>query len=230
MKKIYFLSLLAATVMSCGGVDTPPNNAMDKGHEEASKVEVHFIPGNLRNDNIDGGIYGNGFVKDADAAAGSSTVIKEEQENHSFHTEGKVTLKKGKWYQVQIDFYNKSGNKINSQFTANEEQRDMHQFFFRYMLNGKNIYESAEKVPYEYRYGDIYDDGSLIKPAVGFTGYIRLKDSAPEHFNIDMMLVHVVPPGRKTDAKGNPYPFYNPPLRLMGITDTRIDLDITALN
>lgn len=225
---LFALLVLAGSLASCSKLETPPNNALDKGHEEASKVVITLTPGTLSNDSIDHGIYALGFTPDADGEAKQSQITKEEQPDHSFISKGAARLQKNKWYKVKVSFYNKAGSLINEEFTSSETQRNMHQFYFQYLENGKAVFEDANLVQIEYRYGDTFDNGTLIKPAIGFTGYLRVKDSAPQSFKINTILVHVVPPGRKTNAKGEPYPFYNPPLRLLGVTDARVEFDVTT--
>lgn len=214
------LASMLLVLSGCKGLSeppTPPDNANDKGHEDAAKVTITFTPGTLTDEALKDPIYADAFTPQA---GGVPVVFTQTQEpGKEVTSSGEVTLQPEVWYKIQIDMYNLSGAHINGQYIQNEEQRNMHQFFFMpYSYDGGKYSRLTDK-PVDYRYGDKFKDGSLIQPPVGFTGYIRFSSAMPKSSFLRVLLVHVVPPQRKTDKHGNPYPFHSPSITLMGVRD-----------
>lgn len=224
LQNILFILLILG--MCACSPDNPPNSALDKGHESASRIVVSFLPGNLSEENIEGGVYAKGFT--AHPGAVKQEFVLQEDEQHKITVKGKPILKTDLWYRMGIRFYNLSGTEITSQFTSSEVQRNMHQFFFQ-AYSEEN---STEEIPnvLSYRYGDLQSDGSLFMPPIGFQGYIKMNSTSFSELYLRVVLVHLVPPLRKTDPKtGKPYPFDKPGRKLLaGVRDNDFRIPIVV--
>lgn len=230
MKNINLLAslLLLFLASSCGKAPEPINQALNKGHGEPAKIEMIFTAGNLSQESIISKAYlVAGF--EADAAAQDLVFVGKYNEENKFVTTGGVSLSKGKWYRLRVNFYNATGQLINSQFLTPEQQK-MHQFFFRTYESyneDEGRYMKQNKKLIDYKYGDTDDSGKLLDLPVGFLGYFYIKpDVSLEQIVERVTLAHVTPPASKLNDEGVPYKFDSPSRRLMGVTDIDIRVDI----
>lgn len=214
MKKIYYLFALVGLLSACEA-NTPPNNAEDKGHDEAHEVVLTFTPGTLASEK---GIFAEGFTPAADQQPFTIQIENDDDEHHHSRAavvEGNAKLKADTWYKLHFNLINHNGKSINSTILNFAEQRSMHQFFFITLSDGtvqKNAYV-------DYRYGDTDEQGKLYDTPIGMTGYIKVSADLPANSVLRTVLVHITPPGSKLMKDGNPYPFNRPDARVLSSTD-----------
>lgn len=219
---LLMLSLLGGIILSSCKAPEPNNQIDDRGHEMPWRTEIVFTPGSITKEE---GYFADGFTA---SNKSFSYNITTNAENGELIFDAPVRLNKGTWYDVVINFYNKSGVLLNKQYLT-DEQLVMHQFFFiSYRKKNENDPYPTQRIKSQitYRYSDTKELNGVRHP-IGFKGALRLID-APEYddFYLNLVLVHVTPPGRKTDKAGNFYPFDAPSNRLMGVTDINMQIPI----
>lgn len=226
MKKIYYLLALAGLLSSCEAT-TPPNNAEDKGHDEAHEVEFTFTPGHLNNVQ---GIYATEFTPSTTLPSFSIHFENDEDGHDHDHsraidTEGEARLKADIWYKLDIKLINLNEKNINHTILDYADQRSMHQFFF--LLWKDDQFKEKETQKYvEYRYGDVDSNGNLFESPIGFTGYIKVSADMPQRY-LQTILVHITPPGTKRKGRDF-YAFDAPEAKILTSTDVMLLFPISV--
>ncbi|KGN90745.1 hypothetical protein HQ45_01055 [Porphyromonas crevioricanis] len=227
IKSIVVLSLLSF-VTACGKAPEPKNQALDKGHSEPVKIEFLFTPGSLPESELsEDNIFAHNFVPEI----GGTPVrfLGEYNDENKFVTSGPITLPKGKWHKLEVNFYNKSDVLLNHEFLTPVQQK-MHQFFFRSYQGydeEKLRYKKLDKKLINYKYGDVDEKGGDLEYPVGFTGYFCVSPTiGQDSFELRISLSHVTPPASKLDDNGKPYKYDSPSKRVSGVTD--VDIRVTV--
>lgn len=227
MKFSYILCAAAAILMTaCHEAPTPPNNAEDLEHDEASRITLTLTPGRLVQPDIDNAVYATGFVADPSQQKVAMDVTMDEENETTVLNPSELRLKPDQWYEMRIDLYNHAGANINRAIRDFPEQVNAHQFYLRTFVND----ESQKDTYVSYRYGDTDDRGELIGTPLGFVGYVRVSSALPANAQLNLILVHIVPPAVKLQRSGTPYPFHTPPPALMRNTDVNFRMPLVLQN
>ena len=225
MRKLTALTLMLFAMVSCLKPERPKNQVEEKGHEEPWTEVIAFTPCTFT-PNED--IYADDVKIKPSSQAMTYTITT--GNDGKLIKSGNVSLKKGEWYEMKINFQNKKGENINSQFLT-AEQVTMHQFFFNSMVwdeNKKSNVKTA-KSQIDYKYADAKGVDGVRQP-IGFAGVVSVNgDAEYNEFNIRIILCHVVPPATKKNDKGKYYPFNAPAARLLGVTDMDITIPVKVL-
>ncbi|WP_026315685.1 hypothetical protein [Riemerella columbina] len=228
------LSLLG--LQSCNRDDDPikpTNEVTDKGHEEWSKVTFKFTKGHLHGKNFHGDPI-NPEIKYFKSVQEISYEV-DEKGDLKVSTDQPIRFIKDTQYALEITYYNKKGEAINGEFVT-AEMAPIHQHFFMAKniktLEGKGVEKPTNTLlDYLYRDTNPWDQmfrfgGQLRdeKDPIGLKGYFTIKEKYLQ-YDLNVVLVHVIK-GSKLDDNGNPYPFYNPSKRILGVQDLNIKIPV----
>lgn len=253
IKVIKYLFLVSLCVFVSCKPEKPKNEAEDRGHEMPSTTIYTLTEGTLSNENAIGSngknrkYLGDGFL--AMNTKVQTVKFKQVPKNNGSELvrEGDgFEMKPDVWYQIKVDFINKSGENINSQYYETEEARRLHQFFFRSFEyeEGKTVDRMLNRVYGEdnifvYRYGDKMKNGSLMDPPIGFVGYIKYVGNKSDKLKgknkivLNPFLVHSMSSSKLTFDKETkelvPYPFDDPGKNIIGISDIDHRIPVTLL-
>lgn len=243
--KLFIKALALLLLVSCSSeAPIATDETLDKGHDDWYKVVYRFTEGE-KVDAPRGKANFVGYKND------NSLLFKTVQEYTFISTENgleipnkePIKLIEGKSYSLEAFYYNKDNKVMNHEFTT-AEMAPIHQHFFipKNIESIKSGIEKGEKhnlISYEYR--DTNPDNKYIessgvairkeKNPIGLKGYFTV-DKAYQSFDLKIVLVHVIR-GSKLDDNGNPYPFYQPSLRVLGTTDLNVKVPmriITSVN
>ena len=206
-------ALLITALASCN-TPTPENNALNKGHDEFTHVEITFTEGTPAGGTFSDPIYGKDFTK------GSHTTkfVWGEAKDGTMLPKQSIELKRGTWYEMDIRLFNRAGADITSDITTNEAQRAIHQFFFQLFEGEKTTKQLNDFL--DYRYGDLQADGSLLMPPIGLRGYVKISSTDLNEVYMRVFLLHITNNQSKINPKtGKPYPFNGPQGKILGVRD-----------
>lgn len=231
------MALIFVGITSCNNDDEPvkpTDETEDKGHEEWSKVTFTFHKGHLHGSTFHG-----------DPVNENVKYFKSEQEfTFQYDEKGNLTsstepirLIKGAYYALEITYFNKNGERMNSEFT-NEINAPIHQHFFltkdaKVLDQPNQPFAKADNIIGSYFYRDTkpedkmynVDPGVVLrgeKDPIGLKGYFTVNEVYTQ-FNLNVILVHVGK-GNKFDKEGNPYPFNKPNKALLSIQDLNVSI------
>lgn len=232
------MALIFVGITSCNDDDPvkPTNETEDKGHEDWAKVTFTFRLGHLHGSNF----HGNPINKDAKYFRNLQEVTFEYDSKGNLQTPtDPVRLIKDEYYALEITYYNKKGERMNSTFTT-PEMAPIHQHFFLTKdakdLNSDKPFENAGNIITEYTYRDTdpenkmytkYDETVKLrgkKDPIGLKGYFKVSEKYAK-FNLNVILVHIGK-GTKLDKNGNPYPYNEPNLIFLSSQDLNVKIPI----
>lgn len=213
----------------------PVDETVDKGHEEWGKVTFTFTKGHLH-----GSLFHGDPINPETKYFVSKQEISfevDEKGNVVPSTTEPIRFIKDVHYGLEITYYNKNGERMNSEFT-NAEMAPIHQHFFlnknvKDLLTNKDLGNHLDIFKYSYRDTDPEDQMFYISPnaklrpkndPIGLKGYFYITDKY-KTFDLNILLVHVVK-GTKLDDNGNPYPFDKPSKRILGTQDLNIKIPV----
>lgn len=234
MKKIRnaLLALFATMALfSCVNdetVPTPTDPTTDKGHEEWAKVEIIFKEGHLHGYNFHGDPDYPETVKYFRREQKIS-FSQDEQGNVKPSTDKPILLLAGNSYAILINYYNKAGSLMNSEYLEDGMDK-IHQHFF-YAKEIKPTHQnkeiSADEL-FSYRYRDSNTPINQGKPElkkrtwdksnpnaydpIGLKGYITIPmENAYYSFNLKVLLAHFKLDNKLNKNNNEPYAYNERP-------------------
>uniref|UniRef100_UPI0039A4D941 hypothetical protein n=1 Tax=Ornithobacterium rhinotracheale TaxID=28251 RepID=UPI0039A4D941 len=248
MKKIKnaLLAIFAATALfSCVNDDsapTPTDVTKDKGHDEWSKVEITFKEGHL---------HGASFHGDPDypetikffRREQKISFTQDEKGNVVPSTDKPILFLAGNSYAVLINYYNKAGELMNSDFVKDGMDK-IHQHFF-YLTNikpthGNKAISADDLMTYTYRDSDtpINEGKPELKKRtwdsnnpnaydpIGLKGYFTVPKDHPYYtFDLKILLAHFKVENKlNKNNKNEPYAYNDKPAP--GIYDSDLYVSI----
>lgn len=218
------------------------NETLDKGHDQWQKVVFRFTEGKTINEN------GNTYFETLKNPQALSLKLPFEQEyTYKYTKDGVIAensqpilLVQGKSYSLEIFYYNKQDKLMNYEFTT-AEMAPIHQHFFipediKSIKVGVEKADKSNVISYFYRDTKPYnkmlgESGVSLREKndpIGLKGYFKV-NKAYQSFDLKIVLVHVTR-GSKLDDNGNPYPFYQPSPRVLGVTDLSLKVPIKVFS
>lgn len=249
--KMLFVAIMYVLLYTSCSDDAPlpVNEVLDKGHDDWSKVEFKFTEGHIHghheegehheehhHDHDGGEEFFHGLPEIPNIKFGTVQTYTFESTKNGIKviSENPIRLVQGKAYGLEITYYNKQGERINSEFTT-KEMAPIHQHFFipsqiKSIKEGITTATKTDIISYEYRdtnpeNGMFGNEGVTLrgeKDPIGLKGFFDV-EKAYQSFNLKVVLVHVIK-GSKLDDNGNPYPFYAPSTRVLGTTDLSLSI------
>ena len=230
-------TLLMMGLSSCRSDDdlpaTPNDETSELGHEDWSKVTFRFHRGHLHGTTFHGSPT-NDKVKYFNAVQEIS--YEYDKDGNLLQPKTPIRLIKDEIYALEITYFNKNGERMNSEFTS-EINAPIHQHFFQ-TKNAKKIntnidFSNSDSI-LDYVYRDTNpEDGMFTSKGVnlrgsndpiGLKGYFFVNHSYTQ-FDLNVILVHIVK-GTKWDVNGNPFPFNSPSNAFLGTQDLNLKIPI----
>ena len=244
MKTQFFKTIVVAfSVMtmlglsSCSKDDdlpaTPNDESLELGHEEWAKVTFRFHRGHLHGASFHGSPT-NDNVQYFKAVQEIS--YEYDASGNLITPETPIRLIKGEIYALEITYFGKNGERINSEFTS-EINAPIHQHFFL-TKNAKQINTNIDfahaSTILDYVYRDTNPEDGMYPTAgvtlraendpIGLKGYFFVNQSYTQ-FDLNVILVHILK-GTKWNGNGMPFPFNAPSNAFLGTQDLNIKIPI----
>ena len=212
------LFVLLSSLSSRGKItpEKPINQAKERGHEVPYSTDFIFTPCEVADTTAL-------FVdKITNKGASFTWSFSNEKANHT-----PLALKRGQWYHLEIVLRNASGSDINAQYIT-PEQAALHQFFFisrELKDEAKKTYRTIPSA-ITYKYAETLQLEGKRNP-IGLEGAFYVHPNAtPDHFFLNVVLVHVLPPSTKINRTTNSFYPFDQPARTMGTRDLELYIPI----
>lgn len=230
-----FFALIMVGFVSCSDDDIPVkpvNPQNEKGHDEWTKVTFTFHVGHLHGKTFHGNPV-NDKVKYYKAEQEYS--IEQNEKGELIHSTEPIRFVNGDDYALEIKYYNKDGELMNSEF-ATPENAPIHQHFFltkdaKHLKSDKPFEKANNILSYTYRDTDPVDknfreNGVKLREndPLGFKGYFHVNENQVK-FDLNVILVHIAK-GNKFKADGSPYDFNAPYKGFLGTQDLNVRIPI----
>ena len=254
MKKMKHLVLILLSVFALSGcvnddsAPTPTDPTIDKGHEEWSKVEFIFKEGHL---------HGSTFHGDPDYPDEIKYFNRTQKITYSYDDKGNVVADTkepirflaGNTYALIINYYNKAGKLMNSEF-VNDGMDKIHQHFFYAdkVISTKNNTSVEGDNLFRYIYRDTDPVDGDFKPRsedvklrsrtwdstnpnsydpIGLKGYFIVPADKPYYnFDLKIVLAHFKVDNKLNKETGKPFSYNDKPSPLSFATDLSLNIPV----
>ncbi|AIM39048.1 hypothetical protein KO02_21940 [Sphingobacterium sp. ML3W] len=232
-----FSVMIMLGLTSCSKDDdmpvTPTDETSDLGHDDWAKVTFKFHRGHLHGATF----HGNPINDNVKYFKSVQEISYEYDETGNLiKPDVPIRLIKDEIYALEIIYFNKKGERMNSEFTT-EKNAPIHQHFFL-SKNAKKIdtdidFPAASTI-LDYVYRDTNPEDGMFthngvvlrgsKDPIGLKGYFFVNQSYTQ-FDLNVILVHIMK-GNKLDQNGNPSPFNAPSNAFLATQDLNLKIPV----